>query len=59
MCKYEVLYQGVYCKFNSCRFYTCLYGVAYHQACAPGLFFKPTIGSCTFPEEYDFCQVCF
>ncbi|XP_037046953.1 peritrophin-44-like [Bradysia coprophila] len=38
------------------RYYTCLYGVAYHQSCAPGLYFKPQISACTFPEEDDFCQ---
>ncbi|KAJ6643059.1 Peritrophin-44 [Pseudolycoriella hygida] len=42
---------------NDCsKYYTCLYGVAYHQSCALGLYFKPEIASCTFPEEFNFCQ---
>jgi len=38
------------------KYYSCYYGVAYHQDCAPGLFFKPSIAACTFPEEFDFCE---
>lgn len=54
---YSKIQPRVYTFINYNRYYTCLYGVAYHQSCAPGLLFKPATSSCTFPEENDFCQV--
>lgn len=39
------------------RYYTCLNGVTFQQACAPNLYYNSHVGYCDKPGSFNFCQV--